>query len=516
MMRQFELHPFELHPYILYFCIQIYLRTFVKNYFIMSKKKAKKQVQTLSPEKYIRQKSRNLPIYRCFINKDWEEARFAQIVIVREHAGGSLSLCIYEVDLGCLGIKDTFYSFHTPLAKYEEIIREINHEIPYSLAHNIIHAALEFAEEYGFKPHKDFTQTTCYFLEEDTDDIPLMEIPCGRKEDGKPFYVNTGNESAAQTKQILNQLKNTAGEGNYYYLLPEDDDEMVDEENWEDEDQEEEDAYIEQMDKIQEKYEQMSYEEQAELFINFVKKSDEETFSKDEMLQVISLMDILSPTIDEEERNKRKKRIEEELNLPIVAVETLPNSLFAGLQGEIRDIAPDLFCDSYLAIYKDNDAIDALKTFRKKIGEAPVTRYLELFYEEENNSDTYIQVLEACHSEYPDYFLFQMLWNIHLAKNEKEETKLTLINEVYKNLLTQLTLPITDFEMNQFILYYMIRFLFESGEDTKELLIRICAIKEYLSENQWIYEHYIEELWAILTPLQISALADFIEKKEEF
>ena len=95
-------------------------------------------------------------------------------------------------------------------------------EISYDLAHNIIYAALEYAEDYGFMPHKDFKQITRYFLEEDTDDIPLMEIDCGGK-DGNPLYINSGHDNPVRVSQILNQLEKTAGKGNYTYLLSADD-----------------------------------------------------------------------------------------------------------------------------------------------------------------------------------------------------------------------------------------------------------------------------------------------------
>jgi hypothetical protein len=42
---------------------------------------------------------------------------------------------------------------------------------------------LEFAEEYGFKPHEDFSKVAQYILEEDTESIELMDIECGK--DGK-------------------------------------------------------------------------------------------------------------------------------------------------------------------------------------------------------------------------------------------------------------------------------------------------------------------------------------------
>ena len=187
----------------------------------MSKKPSTNKTSFLSHENYIRQKSRNLPVGDCFINPDWEKCRMCQVLITRKHVTGCVTACMYLVDLSCLGVKDTMFKFNAP---YEEVIEMFNRRdkrlinISYELAHNIIFAALEFAEEYGFKPHKDFTSTTRYFLEEDNDDIPLIEIECGMY--GKPCYTNTGFDSPAREREILAQLERTAGEGNYNFMLP--------------------------------------------------------------------------------------------------------------------------------------------------------------------------------------------------------------------------------------------------------------------------------------------------------
>ena len=233
----------------------------------MKKKKDTNQHRLLSPEKYIQQKSRNLPIGKCFILENWEEQRFCQIIITRNHTSGNVSACFYLVDLSCLGVKNTMYKFNISFGEIEKYINLSEEkgfafiEVPYELVHNIIYASLEFAEEYGFKPHKDFSITR-HFLEEDTEDIPLMEIACGG-DDGKPLYVNSGHDTPARAKQILAQLQKTAGEGNYHYIIPgedyeevfeddeEDDDDIEDDE--EDDDNDEEDkiiAKIQQLGKI--------------------------------------------------------------------------------------------------------------------------------------------------------------------------------------------------------------------------------------------------------------------------
>lgn len=190
----------------------------------MAKSKKNRSIQVfISPENYIRKKARNLPISSCLINTDWKERRVSNLIISRQHTNGNQTFCMYLVDKDCLGVKDTFFNFNIPQEEFYGVIRDISNqyeieEISYELAHNIIFAAIEYAEEYGFKPHKDFTSTTQYFLEEDNDDIPLIEIHCGNK-DGNPRYMNAGYESPAEANKIINQLEKTAGKGNYEIMI---------------------------------------------------------------------------------------------------------------------------------------------------------------------------------------------------------------------------------------------------------------------------------------------------------
>lgn len=188
----------------------------------MSKKKDKKVVQMLSPENYIRKRSRNLPIYKCWIMEDWDKIGKSHVIVSRKHVNENISFCFYLVDLFCLGVKDTFFHFNTAESDLMDRIQEENDEvqfkeIPYTLAHNIIFSAVEFAEEYGFQPHKDFIRTTKFFLEEDDDEIEFMDIECGKN--GKPFYIRSESEDDASAQRIINQLKRTAGEGNYEFIL---------------------------------------------------------------------------------------------------------------------------------------------------------------------------------------------------------------------------------------------------------------------------------------------------------
>jgi hypothetical protein len=183
----------------------------------MTKKNKGKVIQMLSPENYIRQKARTLPIYECRINDDWEETSLGNLIVARKHTNGNITAGMYLVDLKCLGIKNATFWFNIYENEYLEILDKASQsmeliKISYTLAHNIVYSGIEFAEEYGFKPHKDFNVAQ-FILDEDTEDIELIDVECGIN--GKPAYIRGPLDTDTKAAQVIAQLEKVAGPGNY-------------------------------------------------------------------------------------------------------------------------------------------------------------------------------------------------------------------------------------------------------------------------------------------------------------
>ena len=192
----------------------------------------------------------------------------ANILVVRQHVTGNITLGIYLVDIMCLGVKDSFFKFNISTFEFEKIFQLMGEEIEleeisYNLAHNIIYGAVEFAEGYGFLPCKEFTSTTIYLLEEDTDEIEIIDIDFG--DDGKPIYVQGPNDTLATANRIVKTLEKTAGKGNFKFIAKGDDD-------WDDDDDDDYYSYYENP------YDSMSLEEKKTLYKNLQHtKIDEDT-----------------------------------------------------------------------------------------------------------------------------------------------------------------------------------------------------------------------------------------------
>ena len=122
------------------------------------------------------------------------------MIVSRNHKGGRISFASYLVDTFCLGIKDTFFRLRITPEEFKDYITAIDENIgiekcSYEVAHNWVWGGVDWAEEAGLKPHKDFAITQ-FMLEEDTDEVPLIDQPFGR--DGMHFLM-------ANSKQELNK-----------------------------------------------------------------------------------------------------------------------------------------------------------------------------------------------------------------------------------------------------------------------------------------------------------------------
>jgi len=362
----------------------------------MAKKTTGKVIQMLSPENYIRKKSRTLPIYECLVNSEWEEQGVAHVFVTRKHTNSNITSCMYLIDLFCLGVKNSQYLFNISPTEYQERKEELEHielvPISYALAHNIIYAGLEFADEYGFKPHKDFESITRFMLEEDTDDIELIEIECGK--DGKPFYVNGPYEDQAKIKQILAQLDRTAGPGNYDF-------EIVDEDDMFDEDDE---------------FERLKLKEQRALFQELYSKRDDLTDEEDERLRDLTdyvFERILSPDLVDQYSEEYLHDFDFDVTDDIFTEEMLGlanQSLSAGT------------CELFTQIYETIDqnpetAKLLLNDFRNETPENPAGYFLELMILRANEAIEYEQKVQEYHSKFPDYPLLKILMSTFLFAN---------------------------------------------------------------------------------------------------
>lgn len=188
------------------------------------------QQQAFSPQRFVRERMRTVKIGKCymFADEEWRDG-LGYVIVIREHTGGKKSFAVYMVDRWCVGVKDTFFNVRQDDDSIEELFSRIREyrlqEVSYNEAHNMVWGAVDYAEEAGIKPHKDFA-TTQYFLEEDTDEIPLIEYEFGK--DGKHYLVA---KSQLELSKYLQPMKKNLSEDEYTCVVADYDE---DDEEWDD------------------------------------------------------------------------------------------------------------------------------------------------------------------------------------------------------------------------------------------------------------------------------------------
>lgn len=187
----------------------------------MAKKKKKTQapVAKLSPKNYIRSKARSLPFGTCYVNDNWTEIGMAVVWITRQQPSGKYIVGWYLVDIYCLGVKSVDFYFGITADEFEHICSKYENSskltlvpVTSTIAQNIVYGALEYAEDLGFSPHKDF-ETAEYILDP-ADEIEFVEIEFGK--DGKPVYTSGPGDNSPK---IIRQLEQKLGKDNFNVLI---------------------------------------------------------------------------------------------------------------------------------------------------------------------------------------------------------------------------------------------------------------------------------------------------------
>ncbi|MGB5984401.1 MAG: hypothetical protein WBG37_03780 [Desulfobacterales bacterium] len=133
---------------------------------------------------------------------------------------GDIGAGVYLLDVWCLGVKNAYFTVLSEDDYKDRIGQiEVNEELDNihpSCLRKLIDECVDYAENLGFKPHKDFKASKQLLMDIDPTVCP-DSYSFGK--DGKPFYCSGPNESEQKSKQIVNTLLRNCGEGNFDYLV---------------------------------------------------------------------------------------------------------------------------------------------------------------------------------------------------------------------------------------------------------------------------------------------------------
>ena len=171
-----------------------------------------------SPKKYIIEKGRVCPINQCLIADGYDDMGLTVCLIIRKQPSGKFMFTNLMIDRFCLGVKSAFCNCNFDENQLEELKERMLNvgeivEVDPSYFHNLVYAAIDFADENGFKPAKDFALAE-KILDPDLIDDGIDDIEVGQ--DGKPLFINGPYDNVDSIIAILNR---NVGEGNYEIML---------------------------------------------------------------------------------------------------------------------------------------------------------------------------------------------------------------------------------------------------------------------------------------------------------
>ena len=188
-----------------------------------SQHKAHQQALIPSSPQAIIRRARTFPLYECLISDNWkkeDDMGLIQIALARQQPDGNICFGVYLIDKFLLGLKNTFAEADFPRSRYQSEIRNkifskqkpVN--CPIELAHQMIYQSIEYAQQFGFEPQRDF-MVSQYLLAPRGELEEPYDLTFGK--DGKPFFIAGPHDNVAR---IMRQLEKTAGPGNYHYIAP--------------------------------------------------------------------------------------------------------------------------------------------------------------------------------------------------------------------------------------------------------------------------------------------------------
>lgn len=152
----------------------------------------------------------------------WEESGIAPVVVARLQEPGRIMFAVYFVDYCCLGIKDVYTRTDYSPNRFERELPEHCAGFPVKcsveLAHELIYGALEYAANLGFQPHPDFKNQMADLILDPPDAHP-REHHLSFGKDGKPLFISGPYDDEMKCRSVINTLKRTCGEGNFYFLM---------------------------------------------------------------------------------------------------------------------------------------------------------------------------------------------------------------------------------------------------------------------------------------------------------
>jgi hypothetical protein len=143
------------------------------------------------------------------------------VLFSRSLPDGTVAFSLFLIDRYCLGVKNAMCAV-VPRSEYEDkhhrgyLSQYPGPNVAPEKVRKFVEDAVQYAKNLGFAPHPDYQKAKIIFG--DVNASACTEtFEFGK--DGKPFFISGPNDSQQRSRQIINTLARTCGEGNYHYLV---------------------------------------------------------------------------------------------------------------------------------------------------------------------------------------------------------------------------------------------------------------------------------------------------------
>jgi len=170
--------------------------------------------------------------YEAYIRKDWRESGQAYVVAARLRDDGRVQLGAMLLDCWCLGVRDAVYVDDYSEGEYRDTLRtrlpdDLREPIHPACAKKLVEGAVEYAQQFGFAPHRDYKKARRVFSGVEAGACP-ESFTYGK--DGKPLFIAGEDDRPERIKRVLSMLEAHCGKDGYHYICRADEAEPFDEE----------------------------------------------------------------------------------------------------------------------------------------------------------------------------------------------------------------------------------------------------------------------------------------------